>query len=264
MDTQKTTKNYSGMLGGIISGIGSLAGNYFGYKGQKEANKTNLKLAEQARQHDIAMWNAQNAYNTPAMQMQRMKEAGLNPNLVYGSGAGQTTASAPPKAPVPQVDNELASLAQMSLTPMISLYQDWQVKKAQIDNLQAETRSKQTMNMLNSLKVLQEQERKPYYSVNAINEAELRQHKASIGKYQNVSAWQKSLYDREAYPALIRQITLRNAVLEQSKIGQQLENDLSRNLKPYGLTSRDNVWARLLLNLGNNPKIKPILNSLIR
>ena len=75
------------MIGGIISGISNLAGSYFGYKGQKEANKTNVQLAEQARQHDVSMWNAQNEYNTPAMQMQRLKEAGLNPNLVYGSGA---------------------------------------------------------------------------------------------------------------------------------------------------------------------------------
>lgn len=252
------------MLGGLLSGIGSAVTGYLGYKGQKEANKTNIQLAEQARQHDISMWNAQNAYNTPAMQMQRMKEAGLNTNLIYGSGAGQNTAGPASKAPVPQVDNELASLAQMSLTPMISLYQDWQVKKAQIDNLQAETRSRQTMNMLNSLKVLQEDARKPYYDVNAINEAELKQHKASIGKYQNISAWQKSLYDRQAYPSLIKQISLRNAVLEQTKIGQQLENDLSRNLKPYGLTTKDNVWARILLNLGNNPKIKPFLNSLFK
>jgi len=248
-------------LPAAIGGIASLAGNLFARKGQKEANDTNIKLAEQARQHDIAMWNAQNAYNTPAMQMQRMKEAGLNPNLVYGSGAGQTTASAPPKAPVPKVENELASLAQMSLTPMISLYQDWQVKKAQIDNLQAETRSKQTMNMLNSLKVLQEQERKPFYNMNAINEAELKHQKANMSKWQNVSAWQKSEYDRKAYPAILNQIALRNAVLEQTKIGQELENDLSKNLKPYGLTSKDNVWARLLLNLGNNPKIKPILKA---
>ncbi len=248
-------------IGAIVGGVTSLAGNLFGISGQKSANKTNLKLAEQARKHDIAMWKAQNEYNTPAMQMQRLKEAGLNPNLVYGSGAGQTTAGAPMKAPVPTVDNELASLAQMSITPMISLYQDWQVKKAQIDNLEAETRSKQTMNMLNSLRVLQEQERKPFYNMNAINEAQLKQHKATTAGYKNVSAWQKSMYDREAYPSLLRQISLRNAVLEQTKISQQLENDLSRNLKPYGLTSRDNVWARILLNLGKNPKFKSLFNT---
>ena len=75
---------------------------------------------------------------------------------------------------------------------------------------------------------------------------------------------QKTKYQKSSYPALLNQISLRNAVLEQTKVSQQLENELSRNLKPYGLTSRDNVWARILLNLGNNPKIKPILNTLIK
>ena len=31
------------------------------------------------------MWNATNQYNSPAQQMQRFRDAGLNPNLVYGS-----------------------------------------------------------------------------------------------------------------------------------------------------------------------------------
>lgn len=35
---------------------------------------------------DLAMWNMTNAYNSPAEQMARLKAAGLNPNLVYGSG----------------------------------------------------------------------------------------------------------------------------------------------------------------------------------
>lgn len=29
-------------------------------------------------------WNAQNEYNSPAAQMQRFRDAGLNPNLIYG------------------------------------------------------------------------------------------------------------------------------------------------------------------------------------
>jgi hypothetical protein len=32
------------------------------------------------------MWKRQNAYNTPANQMQRLKDAGLNPALMYGQG----------------------------------------------------------------------------------------------------------------------------------------------------------------------------------
>ena len=61
------------------------------------------------------------------MQMQRLKEAGLNPNLMYGQGT-TGNASSPQRAPVPEVQNELASLAQMSLAPIMLMYQDWRVK----------------------------------------------------------------------------------------------------------------------------------------
>lgn len=36
---------------------------------------------------NIEAWNMQNAYNTPAQQMERLKDAGLNPKLIYGDGA---------------------------------------------------------------------------------------------------------------------------------------------------------------------------------
>ena len=35
---------------------------------------------------NVAMWEKQNAYNAPKQQMQRLSEAGLNPNLMYGKG----------------------------------------------------------------------------------------------------------------------------------------------------------------------------------
>jgi len=39
------------------------------------------------RQDALADWNMQNEYNSPLQQMERLKAAGLNPNLVYGNGA---------------------------------------------------------------------------------------------------------------------------------------------------------------------------------
>ena len=38
---------------------------------------------QQNKRNAIELWNMQNAYNTPKQQMQRFKEAGLNPNLIY-------------------------------------------------------------------------------------------------------------------------------------------------------------------------------------
>ncbi|MEM0173651.1 MAG: hypothetical protein QXI16_03995, partial [Sulfolobaceae archaeon] len=106
-------------------------------------------MAEQARTHDVDMWNRQNAYNTPEMQMQRLKEAGLNPNLIYGSGQASTgNADAPKGAPVPHVSNALATFANNNATQLLSQYQDWQVKKAQIKNIEADTKATEFANIL--------------------------------------------------------------------------------------------------------------------
>lgn len=58
----------------------------------KKSYKYTKKLAE--FQNDIALrnWNRQNDYNTPSAQMQRLKLAGLNPNLIYQNGGSMTGA----------------------------------------------------------------------------------------------------------------------------------------------------------------------------
>lgn len=87
-------------LGGLVGGaIGSLfgpTGTAVGYgigdaaNSAYESNRQD-SLNKQAfnRQNSAqwAFWHANNDYNSPASQMQRLEEAGLNPNLVYGNGA---------------------------------------------------------------------------------------------------------------------------------------------------------------------------------
>lgn len=43
-----------------------------------------IRLKELENQFNLDVWNMQNAYNTPAAQMARYQDAGLNPNLIYG------------------------------------------------------------------------------------------------------------------------------------------------------------------------------------
>lgn len=60
----------------------------------RKAAERNTKLtiaarkaeAELAYQRSVEMWNMQNLYNSPAAQMRRYAEAGLNPHLIYGQG----------------------------------------------------------------------------------------------------------------------------------------------------------------------------------
>lgn len=58
--------------------------------------RKNKKFAQ--FQHDLNMkaWREQAAYNTPEMQMRRLRAAGLNPNLAYGNGTIANTQDTPP------------------------------------------------------------------------------------------------------------------------------------------------------------------------
>lgn len=44
-----------------------------------------LYLMELQRKQALEDWNRNNAFNSPQQQMQRLKEAGLNPHLIYGN-----------------------------------------------------------------------------------------------------------------------------------------------------------------------------------
>jgi hypothetical protein len=52
--------------------------------------ETSKKEAKKQRDWAEGMWNKSNLYNSPQAQMQRYREAGLNPNLIYGSGAASS------------------------------------------------------------------------------------------------------------------------------------------------------------------------------
>lgn len=240
------------MIGGIIGGVLGAGSQIYGanlaYKGQKQANKTNIQLAREARTHDVDMWNKQNEYNTPAMQMQRMSEAGLNPNLMYGQG-NVGNAGTPQKAPVPQVENELASMAQMSLAPAISMYQDWRVKNAQIDNLKANadaTRQNATLSALRQItQNLTNQKMStqlPWINIHEQNKANI-----SLSKSQQENTKAQYLYN--TLSDMTKQVMLRNNLLEQQTKSHQLENEFNEDLKPYGIRSTDPLWMRLLMHV---------------
>lgn len=122
----------------IISGAMGLAGSGLNMLSQGIQNKKNREYAdksyERQKNDELAFWEKNNLYNSPMQQMGRLKEAGLNPNLVYGNGAVANSASAPsaPKASMPDMKapqfNFDAQSAMMS-------YYDIKSKTAQTDLL---------------------------------------------------------------------------------------------------------------------------------
>lgn len=72
---------------GSIAGMGSTFLNSIYAKRNTDLTiKANKELADYQYQKNLESWKLQNEYNTPAAQMQRFKDAGLNPNLIYGQG----------------------------------------------------------------------------------------------------------------------------------------------------------------------------------
>lgn len=86
-----------GAAGGAVSGIG--AG-----KRQKREHKHRMELADYAFNKNLEQWKRENAYNSPAAQMERLRQAGINPHLAYGNGsiANESGSMAPYQAP--QID----------------------------------------------------------------------------------------------------------------------------------------------------------------
>lgn len=80
----------------LISGASSLLGGLFGSGAQSSANRTNIQIARETNQMQYQMFKEQNAfnermynqmqqYNTPAAQMQRYNDAGINPYIAAGN-----------------------------------------------------------------------------------------------------------------------------------------------------------------------------------
>lgn len=78
-------------LGSLVKGIFDTANgvlnNYYNRKAQSKQNDVQFQ-----------MWQMNNAYNSPVSVMQRLEEAGLNPNLVYGNGGASYQATMPTAA----------------------------------------------------------------------------------------------------------------------------------------------------------------------
>lgn len=84
------------MLGAAgIGAIGNLIGGIFGSHNSQSAYQTQyenaLKLQNSQNAWAEQMWNANNAYNDPSAQVRRLRKAGLNPNLAYGSLSGNVS-----------------------------------------------------------------------------------------------------------------------------------------------------------------------------
>lgn len=127
----------------IIAGAASVLGQginaYSTGKMNKRAERFAIKSYNTQRRDTLADWNMQNEYNSPEAAMQRLRKAGLNPNLVYGDGNAIQSA-APIKSPDgPATPNYRPQSLNFSGIGEAALsFYDIQMKEAQTNNLKAQ------------------------------------------------------------------------------------------------------------------------------
>lgn len=144
------------IVGGIISGVGSLLGGLgssaMNNKAVQDTNKVNMEIAkyqaqwqqqenEKAYQRSLNMWNLQNEYNSPTQQMARIRAAGLNPNLVYGNGVtGNSSGSTPQYEPAKFNAPTMQAYRgwNLGISDAISQFLAYRTVKAQVDNMEAQ------------------------------------------------------------------------------------------------------------------------------
>lgn len=127
------------IIGAGLGGLSKVADALLVEGNNKRQRKWSEKMYNRQRQDALADFAMQNEYNSPEQQMNRLRLAGLNPNLAYGKGADIGNAS-PIRSS--QVEAWKPQAPQLDLSGtgmnMVMGYADMQMKKAQTDNLKAQ------------------------------------------------------------------------------------------------------------------------------
>lgn len=139
---------FDGAASGIIGGIGNIIGAGKQNRAQKKAQMREFE-------YNTKMWNMANEYNSPEQQMARLKDAGLNPNLVYGNGSvvGNTSTQTP-KYQAPNLQR--LPLEQLNPLSILSQFQDLKIKSAQADNVEEVAKSTRIKNIFLQDRLLDE------------------------------------------------------------------------------------------------------------
>jgi hypothetical protein len=252
----------------LIAAGASLAGSAINAGSQSRTNQSQLsysrEMYDKQRADALADWNRQNQYNSPKEQMMRFKEAGLNPNLIYGQMTqspvvrSSSVEGYSPRAP--QVD--LGNAAAMGLQGL-STYQDTQLKNVQTDLVKEQIKNASTDNMLKQLDWAEKNIKLPYAQQMAESNAQAlkiqndqRLVDLEFSKQNNPIRLETNQYQLNN---LIKDLDVKIQSMNLSKAQEAqayqtiaslkksgILQELDINLKKQGVQPGDNVLLRIL------------------
>ena len=120
-----------------FSPLTSAIGGGFGIIGNALNFAYQTSLAHQQNAYNLNMWKLQNEYNSPANQMRRYEEAGLNPALMYGQVTPGNASSAPQQVTpnAPNISQDMRDLAKaFNIEGLKQAFADTKLKQATAKN----------------------------------------------------------------------------------------------------------------------------------
>lgn len=213
----------------------------------KKQYRNQMKAMAQQQAYNKELWDYQNAYNTPQMQMQRLEAAGLNPHLIYGSGAGGA-GNAGPISPteVPTQQATRGEVPDIGMRHLITRQMDAQyaATRQNIENAKIKAILDQSKTALENLKVMREDMRSKNYK--ALADAEVFTQKFIAARSEHLSyntQWQNNLMDQ--------MYDFRSKSNPQQLTSQGLDNTFKENrnaLAALGIYQSDHPAFRILIS----------------
>lgn len=258
MSVIQTNSNMPFPIVPVIMGAVSLISNAIAARSSKKqaerTNAANLELSKYQYAEQEKQIDKQNLYNSPASQMARYTDAGLNPNLIYGQGNSGNQASIPQF----QAQRQDLHFTPFQIPDMLSGFQDYRMKDAQIDSVKADTELKKTNIGNRLLERLLTQVNTGRKQFDLEQSKILAPYNQDIKHGEAQSAYSKLLQEMQKVDtnklqqSLMRQSLEKGStqmkILDQDLMYKQLKNQLFQK----GMTPSDNLMLRLLMmNLGN-------------
>lgn len=276
----------------VITGGASLLGNLLGFGGQsisnknylrgvQETNATNLQIAKETNEANRALYELQNrnnranwdyqfnresAYNSPAAQLARLRQAGINANdaLSNGNSGGLQFGSAQPnpavaahmqapdRVPSPFENMNLGSIAKDMLSSVQSAQQ---IQRSGIENYYAVRE--------HVVDLMTRYEQLDQIKVKTANEREeLRLLKSEIDFYLDTLPQKRASVDEELENLRKRNSLLDRQIIEEEHQTMRLDNETIQKIKSMSIDSAANYLnARSNANL-SDAQVKNMVNTL--
>lgn len=231
--------------GAALGAAGSIIG---GVAGPLITGGQNRRAATRQHERNKEYWNLQNSYNHPTKQMQRLREAGLNPNLIYGTPSGAAVGNADKISPASL--QRPAPMGDMGLPEAAGKYVQIKKTEQETDNL----------NKLNT--VMDSDKRlKDAQTLNQLSQA-------GNTKYKTGRESQLHKYQLDAAAADVANSQSKTRVQQKTEEDQikttaaklykaQSDAEISRLAKEYkeiGIEPSDNMIFRIMARMGNDPQ----------